>query len=53
MKKAIFIIVFAVFFIYAACSGGRRTARVSHTPPPITGDSAMGGDAMKKDSTRP
>ena len=53
MKKATLILVAAIAMIYAACSHTHYYG-IKDQKPAVTNstvDTAMGGDAMKKDST--
>lgn len=53
MKKATLILVAAIAMVYAACSHKHYYGITNQAPAAKTNavDTAMGGDAMKKDST--
>jgi hypothetical protein len=52
MKKLIAIYAIAATMVYAACSNTHHSSTSNTSMQPAT-DTAMGGDAMKKDVEKP
>lgn len=52
MKKLLIFYIAAATMAYAACNNTHHASTSTHNTQ-VAADTAMGGDAMKKDSTRP